>query len=47
MDKHGYTALQLGAGWPKPKNVNKPQTFHFRKHGVPVKRKLMDGVISS
>ena len=30
-DKDGYTAVQLGAGFVKPKSVSKPQRGHFAK----------------
>ena len=33
-DKDGYTAVQLGAGHAKPKNVSKPNRAHFAKSGV-------------
>lgn len=36
----GYTALQLGAGERKWKNVNKAQTEIFRRVGVNPKRKV-------
>ena len=31
MDRDGYTAVQLGAGSAKAKNVAKPQRGHFGK----------------
>jgi large subunit ribosomal protein L3 len=34
MDKDGYTAVQLGAGTAKAKNVAKPQRGHFGKAEV-------------
>ena len=38
-DKHGYTALQLGSGKAKPKNVSKPQRGSYAKQKVePAKR---------
>jgi len=33
-EKDGYTALQLGLGNAKPKNVSKPNRGHFAKSGV-------------
>lgn len=46
FENDGYTALQLGAGWVHPKNVAKPQTFHFLKNGIPLKRKLWEFRVS-
>jgi large subunit ribosomal protein L3 len=40
--EHGYTALQVGAGWPKAKNVSKAMTMHFRRQGVPLKRHVKE-----
>lgn len=41
-DKDGYTAVQLGAGAIKVKNVTKPQRGHFAKARVEPKRKLVE-----
>jgi large subunit ribosomal protein L3 len=40
--KDGYTALQLGIGQVKVKNVTKPARGHFAKAGVEPKRKLAE-----
>ncbi|MCP5379445.1 MAG: 50S ribosomal protein L3 [Novosphingobium sp.] len=41
-DKDGYTAVQLGSGEAKQKNVAKPQREHFAKAEVPLKQKLAE-----
>ena len=41
-EKDGYTALQVGSGEAKQKNVAKPQREHFAKAQVPLKRKLAE-----
>ena len=41
-DKDGYTALQLGAGTVKVKNLTKPERGHFAKAEVEPKRKLVE-----
>jgi large subunit ribosomal protein L3 len=41
-ERDGYTALQLGIGRAKPKNVTKPQKGHFAKAGVEAPRRLME-----
>lgn len=41
-EKDGYTAVQLGLGRAKPKNVTKPQKGHFAKAGVEAPRKLAE-----
>ena len=38
----GYTALQVGSGEAKQKNVAKPQREHFAKAQVPLKQKLAE-----
>ncbi len=38
----GYTALQVGSGEAKQKNVAKPQREHFAKAQVPLKRKVAE-----
>lgn len=45
-DKHGYTALQMGVGGMKEKNVTKPLYGHFASAGVAPKRLLMEFRIS-
>src|SRR3981189_826080 len=39
-DKDGYTAVQLGVGAAKTKNVSKPQRGHFAKAKVEPKARL-------
>ncbi|GAA4002228.1 50S ribosomal protein L3 [Sphingomonas humi] len=41
-DKDGYTAVQLGAGAAKAKNVNKPQRGAFGKAEVELKAKMVE-----
>ncbi len=41
-EKDGYTAVQLGAGSAKAKNVNKPQRGAFGKAEVELKAKLVE-----
>ncbi|MBK8176094.1 MAG: 50S ribosomal protein L3 [Rhodospirillales bacterium] len=41
-DRDGYSALQLGVGTVKVKNVSKPERGHFAKAGVEPKRKLAE-----
>jgi large subunit ribosomal protein L3 len=41
-DKDGYTALQLGTGKAKVKNVTQPQRGHFAKAKIEPKRKLVE-----
>ncbi|EFL90040.1 50S ribosomal protein L3 [Ahrensia sp. R2A130] len=41
-EKHGYTAVQLGAGKAKVKNVSKPMRGHFAVAKVEPKRKLAE-----
>lgn len=45
-DKDGYTALQLGVGTAKVKNVTKPQRGHFAKAKVEPKAKLAEFRVS-
>lgn len=45
-DKDGYTALQLGVGEAKIKNVTKPMRGHYAKAKVPPKRKLVEFRVS-
>jgi len=42
MDRDGYTAVQLGAGSAKAKNVAKPQRGHFGKAEVEPKAKVVE-----
>jgi large subunit ribosomal protein L3 len=41
-EKHGYTAVQLGWGTAKVKNVSKPNKGHFAKAKVEPKQKLAE-----
>ena len=41
-DKDGYTAVQLGAGTAKAKNVSKPMREHFAKANILPKSKLAE-----
>ena len=45
-DKDGYTALQVGAGAIRLKNVNKAERGHFAKANVEPKRKLAEFRVS-
>ncbi len=45
-DKHGYTALQLGAGRAKVKNVTKPMRGVFAQARVEPKRKIVEFRVS-
>lgn len=42
QDKHGYTALQLGAGSVKVKNVSKSERGHFAKSKLEPKAKVAE-----
>lgn len=42
LERDGYTALQLGVGTRKVKNVTKPERGHFAKAGVEPKRKVAE-----
>ena len=44
--KDGYTALQLGAGVAKAKNISKPMRGHFAKANVLPKSKLAEFRVS-
>jgi len=46
-EAHGYTAVQLGVGAAKAKNVGKPMRGHFAKARVEPKRKLAEFRISA
>jgi large subunit ribosomal protein L3 len=41
-EKDGYTAVQLGIGHAKPKNVTRPMKGHFAKAGVEAPRRLVE-----
>jgi large subunit ribosomal protein L3 len=41
-DADGYSAVQLAYGAVDPRKVNKPETGHFRKAGVPPRRYLIE-----
>jgi large subunit ribosomal protein L3 len=45
-DRDGYTALQLGAGTAKVKNVAKPQRGHFGKAEVEPKARVAEFVVA-
>ena len=46
VEKNGYTALQLGVGKAKVKNVSKPMRGHFAVAKVEPKRKLAEFRVS-
>src|SRR5437879_12723065 len=46
QDKDGYTALQLGVGTAKVKNVTQPQRGHFAKAKVEPKAKVAEFRVS-
>ncbi len=41
-EKHGYYAVQVGAGWKHPENVTRPLLGHFTGEGVSPKRFLAE-----
>jgi len=45
-ERDGYTAVQLGAGSAKAKNVSKPERGHFAKAEVELKAKLVEFRVS-
>ena len=47
MEKDGYTAVQLGAGLSKPKNVNRPLRSYYSKSNVETKRLLREFRVTS
>ena len=47
MEKDGYTAVQLGSGLAKAKNVSKPMRNYFAVSKVEVKRVLKEFRVSS
>src|SRR5207302_6887386 len=46
-DRDGYTAVQLGVGSAKTKNVSKPQRGHFAKAKVEPKARLAEFRVSA
>ncbi|NAZ35834.1 50S ribosomal protein L3 [Rubellimicrobium sp. CFH 75288] len=46
QERDGYTAVQLGAGSAKPKNVTRPLRGHFAKAQVEPKRKIVEFRVS-
>ncbi|MAF47107.1 MAG: 50S ribosomal protein L3 [Rhodospirillales bacterium] len=46
QERDGYTALQLGVGAPKVKNVSKPMRGHFAQAKVEPKRKVAEFRVS-
>jgi large subunit ribosomal protein L3 len=40
--RHGYFAVQVGAGWKHPSNVTRPMLGHFAGQGVSPKRYLAE-----
>src|SRR5271154_2373587 len=46
-ERDGYTAVQLGVGKAKVKNVTKPMRGHFAKAKVEPKRKLVEFRVSA
>ncbi|MEM0898409.1 MAG: 50S ribosomal protein L3 [Pseudomonadota bacterium] len=46
QEKNGYTAVQLGVGFAKPKNTSKALRGHFAKASVEPKRKLAEFRVS-
>ncbi len=47
MEKDGYTAVQLGAGISKPKNINRPLRSYYSKSKIESKRLLREFRVSS
>ncbi|MCI4664157.1 MAG: 50S ribosomal protein L3 [Neomegalonema sp.] len=45
-ERDGYSAVQLGAGFAKAKNVTQPMRGHFAKASVPPKRKVVEFRVS-
>ena len=41
-ENEGYSAVQVGSGYKKPKSVTKPELGHFIKAQVPIKRFLSE-----
>jgi large subunit ribosomal protein L3 len=46
-DKHGYNAVQLGAGTARVKNVTKPMRGHYARAKVEPRRKLAEFRVSA
>src|SRR5512145_1759433 len=46
IDRDGYSALQLGCGKAKVKNVTKPERGHFAKAKVEPKQRLVEFRVS-
>ncbi len=46
VERDGYTAVQLGIGTPKVKNVSKPNRGHFARVKVEPKRRLVEFRVS-
>ena len=46
LDNDGYSAIQIGAGAPKIKNVSKPMRGHFAKSKVEPKEKIAEFKVS-
>ena len=42
IESDGYNAIQVGFGAVKQSRVNKPETGHFKKAGVEVKKVLRE-----
>ena len=45
-EKEGYTAMQLGAGSKKPKQISGAMLGHFKSLQVPIKRELSEFRVS-
>ena len=41
-EKHGYFAVQVGAGYRHPKNITRPELGHLAKAGVSPKKKIVE-----
>ncbi|XVE82369.1 hypothetical protein DITRI_Ditri15bG0142800 [Diplodiscus trichospermus] len=46
VEKEGIFSLQIGCGHKKVKHLTKPEVGHFRAHGVPLKRKLKEFLVT-
>lgn len=42
QERNGYTAIQLGSGFPKVKNITQPMRGHFAKANIEPKQKLKE-----
>ncbi|KAF2153053.1 mitochondrial 54S ribosomal protein YmL9 [Myriangium duriaei CBS 260.36] len=42
LSKHGYWAVQVGAGSKEARNVTRPEQGHFSVNNIPLKRYLME-----